>query len=148
MSAGGSTLASLRARWLDAARRGTPRFPRCGCGAWAWPPTVRCAACGDAIWELASVPGTGIVRAATTVHRGVAPAFADATPFLVGAVDLDAGPVFVTRLADDAVPGARVRLVWRDHPGAGWPWAEPDGGQSAARGTGRALQASHSDDGH
>ncbi|QBI20417.1 hypothetical protein ER308_13135 [Egibacter rhizosphaerae] len=119
-----ASLDTLRERWLTAAREGPPRFPACaGCQAWSWPPTVVCPVCGEGRWRLVSVPGTGLVRAATTVHRGVAPEFADEAPYRVGAVALDDGPLFLTRLDVGVHQGSRVRLRWRDRPGDGWLWA-------------------------
>lgn len=127
MTPGGSPGGQFRrGRWFTAARAGLLRFPRCrSCGAWGWPPTSRCGRCGASSWRLADVRGTGSVRAATTVHRGVAPGFADATPYRVGVIALDGGPHFITRLAEGVGQGDRVRLRWRDTPGDGWPWAEP-----------------------
>src|SRR5262249_56202707 len=52
----------------------------------------------------------GTLIAETTVRTATEPYFRERTPWRVGTVKLDAGPVVVAHLHGDAVEGARVRL--------------------------------------
>jgi NAD(P)-dependent dehydrogenase (short-subunit alcohol dehydrogenase family) len=56
------------------------------------------------------VDPSGTLIAETTVQTSTDPYFRERTPWRVGTVKLDAGPVVVAHLHGDAVEGARVRL--------------------------------------
>ena len=66
---------------------------RCeGCGAVRYPAAPRCPECLAAGFEWVPVEGGGTIWSACTYHRAYDPAFADAVPYNVVLVELDAGP--------------------------------------------------------
>jgi uncharacterized OB-fold protein len=97
---------------------GTPavRGVRCGaCGATLFPPQrYGCTACGARGEQLApvAIPATGTLHAYAMVHRHQS----HPTPYLIGEVVLDAGPMVRSLLAPELSPriGQRVRGVVRD----------------------------------
>jgi uncharacterized OB-fold protein len=112
----------------DAAQRGELLLQRCAvCGAYQHYPRPVCVACGTGAPEDVPAAGTGTVYATTTVHLRVHPDLEP--PYTVAVVELDEGPRLVTHLVNGASRiGERVRLTWRERPGATpLPVFEPDG---------------------
>lgn len=73
--------------------------------------TPRCPRCAGAV-EAATFGPTGRLWALTRVHVAARPD--ETLPYVIGYVDLDAGPRLLVRLADPSAPaavGAAVRLV-------------------------------------
>jgi uncharacterized OB-fold protein len=97
--------------FFRAAANGELRLPRCRrCGAYAWPPTRRCRACGsDAIdWVVAS--GRGVVHTFTVVRQSPEPYFQAKVPYVVAMIDLDEGPRLLSALVDCAVDAVRIGM--------------------------------------
>lgn len=89
---------------------------RCECGNVFFPMQTfgceRCGRCGDSLQPM-SLKGSGHLRSAATVH-----VHADekrATPFVIGTIALDDGPMIRTLLLDappdSEAPGTRVEAV-------------------------------------
>ena len=84
---------------------------RCSaCGTINYPARSLCRNClADALEETED-PGTGLLLAATLLHRSLEPAYAEALPLRIGTVLLDSGPHLPSFVADGVEPGGRVRL--------------------------------------
>jgi NAD(P)-dependent dehydrogenase (short-subunit alcohol dehydrogenase family)/uncharacterized OB-fold protein len=80
------------------------------CGAVVYPPRDACPSCLSARLPFREVARGGTLLAETTVQVSTDPYFRERTPWRVGSVKLDAGPVVVSHLHGDAVEGQRVRL--------------------------------------
>lgn len=117
------------------------------CGRPVHPPGPGCPRCGSADLEWAELPEpvTGTVYSYVVVHRAFSPSFAEAVPYVVGLVDLDARPG--ARLTatvagwgpDDAAIGVKVTLDFVAADGGRLvPLWAPDGagppGAGSARG--------------
>src|SRR5262249_60218212 len=74
------------------------------------PPRDACPSCLRARIPLRGVARGGTLIAETTVRTTTDPYFRERTPWRVGTVKLDVGPVVVAHLHGDAVEGGRVRL--------------------------------------
>jgi NAD(P)-dependent dehydrogenase (short-subunit alcohol dehydrogenase family)/uncharacterized OB-fold protein len=89
------------------------------CGTVVYPPRDACPVCLSARLPYQNVDNGGILIAETTVRISTDPYYRERTPWRVGTVKLDAGPVLVAHLHGDAVEGARVRLALKlDKSGA------------------------------
>jgi uncharacterized OB-fold protein len=72
---------------------GTLAMQRCtACSVLQHPPEEICHACGGTAFDHEVVPPTGVVHSYTVVHHAVSPALADAVPYAVVLVSLDAAP--------------------------------------------------------
>ena len=78
-----------------------------------YPPRDACPACLSARLPFRDVDRGGTLVAETTVQTSTDPYFRERTPWRVGTVKLDAGPVVVAHLHGDAVEGGRVRLEFK-----------------------------------
>jgi NAD(P)-dependent dehydrogenase (short-subunit alcohol dehydrogenase family)/uncharacterized OB-fold protein len=101
------------------------------CGTVVYPPRDACPVCLSARLPYQNVDNGGILIAETTVRISTDPYYRERTPWRVGTVKLDAGPVLVAHLHGDAVEGARVRLALKlDKSGApvilALPWQETE----------------------
>ena len=89
------------------------------CGAIVYPPRDACPVCLSARLPFRDIDNTGTLIAETTVRISTDSYFREHLPWRVGTVKLDAGPVLVAHLHDDAREGARVRLALKlDKSGA------------------------------
>jgi NAD(P)-dependent dehydrogenase (short-subunit alcohol dehydrogenase family)/uncharacterized OB-fold protein len=89
------------------------------CGIVIYPPRDACPSCLSARVPFQDVDSAGTLLAETTVRVSTDPYFRERTPWRVGTVKLDAGPMLVAHLHDDAREGARVRLALKlDKSGA------------------------------
>lgn len=89
------------------------------CGAIVYPPRDACPVCLSARLPFRDIDDTGTLIAETTVRVSTDSYFREHLPWRVGTVKLDAGPVLVAHLHDDAREGARVRLALKlDKSGA------------------------------
>lgn len=92
-----------------------------------YPPRDCCPNCLSARLPFRDVPRGGMLVAETTIRTSTDPYFRERTPWRVGSVKLDAGPVIVAHLHGDAVEGARVRLDFKlDKSGAAVALALPE----------------------
>jgi len=80
------------------------------CNTVIYPPRDACPSCLSARLPFRDVPRDGTLIAETTVQTSPEAYFRERTPWRVGTVKLDAGPVVVAHLHGDAVEGGRVRL--------------------------------------
>jgi NAD(P)-dependent dehydrogenase (short-subunit alcohol dehydrogenase family)/uncharacterized OB-fold protein len=81
------------------------------CGTVVYPPRDACPSCLSPRLPFCDVDPCGVLVAETTVRTSTDPYFRERTPWRLGTVKLDAGPVLVAHLHGDAVEGARVRLA-------------------------------------
>jgi uncharacterized OB-fold protein len=75
-----------------------------------------CAACGSLESDWVQLPGTGTLRAHVVFHKAYSPVLEPDLPYAVGLIQLDDGPLYVSRLLD-APPsswraGQRVRVTF------------------------------------
>ena len=103
------------------AREGRFELQRCAeCGEVSWPPRDVCGACWSDRLEWTPVSRSGVVLAATALHAPLEEFFRARTPWRVGAVQLEAGPVAYAHLHAAAAEGGAVRIEARiDHRGRG-----------------------------
>ena len=80
------------------------------CNTVIYPPRDACPSCLSARLPFRDVARGGTLIAETTVRTTTDPYFRERTPWRVGTVKLDVGPVVVAHLHGDAVEGGRVRL--------------------------------------
>ncbi|MBO6777255.1 MAG: SDR family NAD(P)-dependent oxidoreductase [Marinibacterium sp.] len=80
------------------------------CGAVQYPPRDACSACLSTDLPWWDIAPTGQLLAETTVQTSVKQYFRERTPWRVGSVQLDAGPVVICHLHGDVAANARVRL--------------------------------------
>ena len=80
------------------------------CNTVIYPPRDACPSCLSARLPFRDVARGGTLIAETTLRTSTEPYFRERTPWRVGTVKLDAGPVVVAHLHGDAVEGGRVRL--------------------------------------
>ena len=89
------------------------------CGTVIYPPRDACPSCLSARLPFRDIDPSGRLVAETTVRISTDPYFRERTPWRVGTVKLDAGPVIVAHLHDDTTEGEAVRLALRlDKAGA------------------------------
>jgi NAD(P)-dependent dehydrogenase (short-subunit alcohol dehydrogenase family)/uncharacterized OB-fold protein len=97
------------------------------CGTIVYPPRDACPACLSPRLPFTDVDGRGSLVAETTVRVSSDPYFRERTPWRIGTVRLDSGPVLVAHLHGDTREGARVRLELKlDKSGAPVVLALPD----------------------
>lgn len=80
------------------------------CGTVVYPPRDACPACLSPRLPYKDVDARGVLLAETTVHTSTDPYFRERTPWRIGTVKLDVGPVLVAHLHGDAREGGCVRL--------------------------------------
>src|SRR4029079_13901397 len=83
------------------------------CNTVIYPPRDACPSCLSARLPFRDVDRSGTLVAETTVQTSTDPYFRERTPWRVGTVKLDVGPVVVAHLHGDAVEGGRVRLDFK-----------------------------------
>jgi NAD(P)-dependent dehydrogenase (short-subunit alcohol dehydrogenase family)/uncharacterized OB-fold protein len=89
------------------------------CSKAIYPPRDACPHCLGARLPFRDVDPAGRLVAETTVRISTDPYFRERTPWRVGTVKLDAGPILVAHLHGDVVEGARVRMALKlDKSGA------------------------------
>lgn len=94
-----------------AAARGALRLQTCAaCGTVAYPPRDACPECLSTRLDWREVPGAGQIIAETTVQTTTDAYFRERTPWRVGTVRLDAGPVLMAHLHGDVAAPARCRI--------------------------------------
>lgn len=97
------------------------------CDAVVYPPRDACPGCLSARLPFRDVDNGGVLTAETTVRTSTDPYFRERTPWRVGAVKLDVGPVVVAHLHGDVAEGARVRLQFKlDRSGSAVAIALPE----------------------
>jgi NAD(P)-dependent dehydrogenase (short-subunit alcohol dehydrogenase family)/uncharacterized OB-fold protein len=111
-----------------AAAEGRFALQRClDCNAVLYPPRDACPSCLSARLPFRDVDPGGVLVAETTVQTSTDPYFRERTPWRVGTVKLDAGPVIVAHLHGDTVEGGRVRLALKlDKSGSAVVMALPE----------------------
>ena len=80
------------------------------CSAVVYPPRDACPVCLSPRLPYKDVDARGVLLAETTVRSSTDPYFRERTPWRIGTVKLDAGPVLVAHLHGDTKEGGRVRL--------------------------------------
>jgi NAD(P)-dependent dehydrogenase (short-subunit alcohol dehydrogenase family)/uncharacterized OB-fold protein len=99
------------------------------CGLVIYPPRDACPGCLSARLPYQQVDTGGTVVVETTVRIAADPYFRERTPWRIGTVKLDAGPMLVVHLHGDVTEGARVRITLKlDNGGAAVAIALPETG--------------------
>lgn len=80
------------------------------CGAVSWPPRDVCGGCWSDRLEWTPVSRSGFVLAATALHAPLEEFFRARTPWRVGTVRLEAGPVAYAHLHGAVSEGDETRL--------------------------------------
>lgn len=76
-----------------AASTGRLHLQRCrDCGIFRHPPRHYCPSCSSPAWDFVASSERGSVYSFTVTHRSFDPAWADETPFVTVAVELEEGP--------------------------------------------------------
>jgi NAD(P)-dependent dehydrogenase (short-subunit alcohol dehydrogenase family)/uncharacterized OB-fold protein len=97
------------------------------CNTVIYPPRDACPSCLSARLLFRDVANGGVLVAETTVQTSTDPYFRERTPWRVGSVKLDAGPVVVAHLHADTAEGQRVRMEFKlDRSGAAVALALPE----------------------
>jgi NAD(P)-dependent dehydrogenase (short-subunit alcohol dehydrogenase family)/uncharacterized OB-fold protein len=97
------------------------------CGTVSYPPRDACPSCFSARLPFRDLPNGGTLIAETTVRTSTDPYFRERTPWRVGTVKLDVGPVVVAHLHADVAEGQRVRLEFKlDKSGSAVAMALPE----------------------
>ncbi len=97
------------------------------CGVVSWPPRDICPSClsGALRWKETAPGGEFLVE--TTVRASTSVYFRERSPWRIGIVKLDAGPVVIAHIHSDAREGARVKMIARtDKSGQGVLMALPE----------------------
>jgi uncharacterized protein len=85
--------------WWEGLQRKVLLLQRCSdCGRRRCPPLPSCPYCGGPDSSVVAAAGRGSIYSWTTVHRSLAPQFADDEPYTVLTVQLDEGPRLFARL--------------------------------------------------
>jgi NAD(P)-dependent dehydrogenase (short-subunit alcohol dehydrogenase family)/uncharacterized OB-fold protein len=96
------------------------------CGTIQYPPRDACATCLSVDLEWQDVPPLGTLIAETTVRTSTSVYFRERTPWRVGTVQLEAGPIVICHVHDDVERGGKVRLAIKlDKSGQGAMFAMP-----------------------
>jgi len=94
-----------------AAAEGRFALQRCSdCGMVVYPPRDACPICLSPRLPYAEADARGVLVAETTVRVSTDPYFRERTPWRVGTVKLDVGPVLIAHLHGDLREGGRARL--------------------------------------
>lgn len=103
---------------------------RCAeCGEVSWPPRDICGACWSDLLEWTPVSRSGVVLAATALHAPLEEFFRARTPWRVGTVRLEAGPVAHAHLHGVLSEGDEIQLEARiDYQGRAILVAVPKSG--------------------
>lgn len=81
----------------DAANEGRLVLQRCDeCGAFRWTPQVLCRQCLSEKYTWQAASGKGTLHSYTVVHRAPDPALH--VPYMIAVVELEEGPLMLTRL--------------------------------------------------
>lgn len=109
----------LNAPFWSAARQHRFAMPRCaGCGELNWPPKPVCPECLRPLSpeDWTEIPGGGEIWSFVVYHRPFHPNFAQAVPYNVAFIKLDAGPIFVSNVlgSNDLTIGQRVEACFDD----------------------------------
>ena len=80
------------------------------CGRTCYPPREACNSCLGANLHWRDVPPGGVVSAQTTVRISMDPYFRPRTPWRIGTVRLDCGPVVEARLGDAGIAAVSAAL--------------------------------------
>jgi uncharacterized protein len=106
-------LTAVTRPFYDALAEGRLVTTRCrGCGHLTFPPQGVCPRCWADEVEFEEIAAGGVLRSFTEVWTAPAP-FADQVPYLIGIVDLDAGPRCAARVLgrfEDHACDERVEL--------------------------------------
>jgi uncharacterized OB-fold protein len=102
--------------WSEAAA-GRLSFQRCAdCGYLRWPPGALCPECWSAASAWEAVERGGSIWSFGVYDRAFDAAFEEAVPYVVGLVELDAGPRMIANVVDiaaeDVTVGMRVCAVF------------------------------------
>lgn len=90
---------ALSAPFWAAANEGRLVLQRCtACAAFRWTPQLLCIRCHSDVYEWIQASGRGRIYSATVVHRAPSPAFT--APYQVAVVELEEGPLMLTRIID------------------------------------------------
>ncbi len=87
------------------------------CGALRWTPRDTCPECLTPGGTWSEIETGGVIWSFVVYHRAFHPSFADAVPYNVALVQLDAGPVAVTSIQapnGELEIGRRVHVVFDD----------------------------------
>jgi uncharacterized OB-fold protein len=90
------------------------------CGTFHLPPPPRCFVCQHATFEWVELPGTGTIYSYTVVRHPLAPALAEAVPYVSAVIDLDgtqgAGARMIANVVDcdpeTVAVGDKVRVTF------------------------------------
>jgi NAD(P)-dependent dehydrogenase (short-subunit alcohol dehydrogenase family)/uncharacterized OB-fold protein len=97
------------------------------CNTVIYPPRDACPACLSLRIPFRDVDPGGTIMAETTVRTSTEPYFRERTPWRIGTVQLDAGPVIVAHMHGDVGEGERVRLELKlDKSGSAVAMALPE----------------------
>ncbi|MDV3125784.1 OB-fold domain-containing protein [Mycobacterium sp. 21AC1] len=110
-----STNDALEQQFWGALRQERLELQRCEkCAYVRFPASERCPECWEPGGAWRAVDPVGTVWSHTTYHRSLHPALADAVPYTVALVQLDAGPVLPGRICagDTTAIGDRVDGVF------------------------------------
>lgn len=116
--------------FAERAKDGQLELQQCGdCGEVSWPPRDVCGACWSDRLEWTPVSRSGVVLAATALHAPLGEFFRARTPWRVGTVRLDAGPLAYAHLHGALSEGDEIRLEARiDYQGRAVLIAVPKNG--------------------
>ena len=83
----------------EATRQKKLVMPRCtSCGAYRFPVSRHCRACGKEGHEWVEVSGRGKVFSFITYHRHYHPGWANELPYVVGLIELEEGPRIISNI--------------------------------------------------
>lgn len=109
-------------RFRRAATRGELRVPVCpNCRQAIWHPRSVCPRCLETNLESTVLTGAGTLRSWGVVHRSQVENLQADTPFAIGLIELDEGPLMIARTSDDLRTGDRVGVTFREIGGRWLP---------------------------
>jgi uncharacterized OB-fold protein len=108
----------MHAPFWEAARRRELVVQRCRrCASHQFYARPFCLACDGDDLQWVGASGLGTVYSMTTVHRQVSPELP--VPYVNALVELDEGPRLLTTIVGGSCAiGDRVRIAWKERPGA------------------------------
>jgi uncharacterized OB-fold protein len=113
---------TLSSVYWDGARSRRLVLRRCqSCGALQHPPRASCVGCGAEGFEAQEVSGSGRIASFVVVNDTTVPGFADMTPYVLGAIQIEEEPALriygIVRAAPGEVEiGMLVSVVWEELP--------------------------------